>query len=643
MPQLQPVEWKKDRKEMFRGWFADQLGNTDGDRGSLESKWQNELISWRARVVGDGIGDVPFIGASDIDMPLIGMHTDPVYADFMQTLHATDNFFSVTPLRADATEVAKPLQEFLKHLDNTHIHMRSVNGKVLFDMIIHGTGIYKSDILHQRKKTKGYNDQGDVEDNVDIKFTPRVRWVPLSDFYIPAAASEIDPDAPVRPAQWVAERFYLTEGQFNLRKDSESPFLPAYDKNEAREVSTFLSDQRDDDTLETQRSEDRYQPWQDIKIRLFEVWCRYDVDGDGIEEDIVIVWHHGTNSILRATHNPFMHGKRPYNSVRYLPAGGFYGMGMAELDEWAQLTASRLMNSMVDSATLSNTIMISAPLGANLNADEAFYPGKIWATAPGERIEPINMGQPNGAINTAINSFLQWSELRTSVSDLRQGDISSLPSRTPAITTQNILAEGNKRFDMILANARVDALNPIGTMLVQNLIQITQDDQRWIAEAVQVLGEKDGALVAEVLSGKIGEVEMMFGVNVTATSSAVNKEKQKQDTIFLSQQLGQVYPQLMQYAQMMGDQQLMASVVQAAFAGTIELGKVLLESHDIQNTDIFLPALPPPQPQGQPQQQPGAQQGTPAEFDPGGGLGGPGGSGALAQGPAQIAQLLGLG
>ncbi len=52
MPQLQPVKWGKDRKESFRGWFANQLGNTIGDRASLESKWANEL--WKGAKQAEG-------------------------------------------------------------------------------------------------------------------------------------------------------------------------------------------------------------------------------------------------------------------------------------------------------------------------------------------------------------------------------------------------------------------------------------------------------------------------------------------------------------------------------------------------------------------------------------------------------------
>ena len=174
---------------------------------------------------------------------------------------------------------------------------------------------------------------------------------------------------------------------------------------------------------------------------------------------------------------------------------------------------------------------------------------------------------------------------------------------------------------------------------MKNLIQISKDDQRWIAEAIQVLSEQDGALVAEVLQGQIGEAEMMFGTSVTATSSQVNKEVQKQNMIFLAQQFAQLYPQLMQYAQGLRDEQLLMGVMQAAYTGTVELQKVLLETYDIQNTDVYLA------PQPQQAEGPAAQQnaGVGGQAPGAAPLGGPGGPGALAQGPAQIAQLLGIG
>ena len=42
----------------------------------------------------------------------------------------------------------------------------------------------------------------------------------------------------------------------------------------------------DEDKVDAKiRKEDNYEPFRDRKIELFEVWARYDVDNDGIEED----------------------------------------------------------------------------------------------------------------------------------------------------------------------------------------------------------------------------------------------------------------------------------------------------------------------------------------------------------------------
>ena len=582
-------------------------------------------------------GKAGWSGNSDIDMPLTAMHTDPVFADFMQTLHAPADFWTVTATRPDLVDSAKPLQEFLSLYEKQFIKIRQVNSKALFDAIIHGTGIYKDMILHERKKVRDYNEVGEIEEVTKIKFQATIQHVPLTDLYVPANAIAIDPDNPVRPAAWVAHRFHITESQFKLRRDSESPFLPSYDKKEADVIASWDVDvQSDDIVLEQQRLEDDFKPFQDRKIILYEVWARFDVDGDGIEEDIVVVWHHNTRRILRTTFNPFIHGKRPFEAIQYLPSGGFYGMGMAEIDEWAQITASRLMNSMVDSSFLANTMMLGMPAGANIAPDEAFYPGKVFPLGPNEKITQISMGTPYAGIMNNIQAFMQWSEQRTAVSELRQGDISQLPSRTPATSVLSLLAESNQRFDMIIANMREPGLNNLGIRILQNLTQISKDDPRWIAKAIQWLGEVDGAKVAAILQGPVHQVETDFGVSVSATSSKSNKEVDKQNLIFLSQIMEKSYAQLIGFGQLLEQVQpgTMMAVIQSAFSGTVEMQKRLLEAHDVQNPEEYVPELPEQQ---LAQQQLGPQPG-PAAAAP---VAAPAQQQAL--GTPQIGQILGLG
>lgn len=641
------VQWGRGRLEDFRGWIFNELHNCLGDRAKLEQKWKSQLIQWRARVIGDGTCDVPYIGAADLELPLTATLSDPVYADFLQVLHAPKDFWSVSAIRPDGVEAAKPLQEFLSLVEKRDIKMRRANKRALLDMVVHGTCIYKDHILHERKKVQDYNAAGEVEDVVKIRYQPLVEAVPLRDFFIPAYAWNIDPDD-VGGAPWVGHRFRLTASQFRLAAKSATPYLPAFDKRAASMVETWATNIQGQDPVEhTIQLEDEYLPWKNDKITLYEIWARYDADGDGIDEDIVAIWHHETRQVLRATHIPLVHGRRVFEAGQYLPGFGFYGMGVAEINEWAQLAMSRLLNETINNASLANTVMIGVPLGANIMPDESIYPGKVWPLGPNERISDIRMGQPYPGMFQIIDHVSSWAEQRTAVNELRQGDISGLPSRTPASTVMQLLGESNKRFDMIMANLRDGALGNIGSRVLQHLIQISKDDPRYVALAMQALGEKDGQVVASVLQGPVGDIEANFGVAVTATSSKVNKEVDKQNLIQLAQLMTQVYPQQMQYAQALvqlgaAGPEILAGVLQAAFNGTSEMQRRIIEAHDIQNPEQY---LPPPVAAQQPGMMPGMQPAgaapagaPPAALPPGG----PQAAGPLAQGDAVLATLLGL-
>jgi len=196
--------------------------------------------------------------------------------------------------------------------------------------------------------------------------------------------------------------------------------------------------------------------------------------------------------------------------------------------------------------------------------------------------------------------------LRTGVSETRQGDLSSLPSRTPATSLLTSLQEGNKRFDMILSAFR-DVHSEIGTEILQNLVQHAKEDPiRWQLFFQNALGQEDANLFLEFLGSSIANVEESFGVSVTATSAQVNKEAEKQSFIGLMQVTGQIYGQIIQTALLMAQVQdpLVQQTAAAAYTAGTEMLKRLLEKFDIQNPTEYVPDLQALQgAQGQPGQE----------------------------------------
>lgn len=595
MPILEAVKWKPERRQAFAAWITHELLNTIGDRTVLDRKWSDEIVQWRAALPNTE-KQFPWPGASNLVFPLTAMHADPVYADMMQTLHAPPEYWSITANRGDRVDHAHPTTEFLRRVESQFLHMRRVNSRALLDNNLLGTAIYKCHWLHERKKTRDYVKDASggrsVQERTKIRSHPYIEHIPLQRFWIPADAWDIDPDAPIGGARWCAHELYFTRNALIQRAESETPFVPAFDKEAVRTVLSFEAEPENvvDDAI---RRQEQFDPFHERRIKLYEVWARYDVDGDDIDEDVVCLVHRESNTVVRALYNPFLHGKRPFKRTRYLPTFGFYGLGMAEADRWAQLTATKLLNAIVDNAMIGNTQMFVAPMGSGVQPGEPIYPGKIWFVGPDEDVKTLPMGQLNPAIFQTLGNLLQYADTRVGVNDQRRGDFGGMPGRTPATSLLSIMREGNKRFDMILADFR-DVHGEMGTMTLQNLAQWYQEDPtRWSLYCEQVVGPEDAQKVLELLTANVDDLEESFGVSVTATSALVNKEVEKQAFVGLMQIMTDVYSKLFETAQVLQNPQVLPGTpvyetAAAAYRSGVELMGQLLQKFDIQNPREYL-------------------------------------------------------
>ena len=648
------LPWSPGREQMFRTWFHAQVINAVGDHSELTNKWVDQIEQWRAPMP-QGQKDFPWPGASNLEFPLTSIHFDPIYADFMQTFHGSGvDFWHVSPIFGPQdVDKANALRESLKILDRDFLRMRDINAKQFLYTILLGTGIYKTHYVRTARRVKDRDpDTGEVVERVTVREHPAVEYVPLNHFLLPGDAWDIDPDAPVGGARWVAQKFYETPAQMRAKASPEgdSVFLPAYDE----EITEFVihhtvgsleneaeasSMDRGRDPVDQKVNElDKVSIFKTPLIELFEVWARFDIDDDGIDEDVVIIWHQDTQRILRMTPNPYDHGERPFDRVRYLEGIGFYGIGLAEKDEWSQATVTKLLNAQIDNVMLANTRMYSVPRGSNLSDQEAIFPGKVWTVGPSEDVKEVRLGDIYQSLPQIMGFMLDISESSSGASDLRQGNIQSLPDRTPATTTLTMLQESNKRFDEIMGGMR-QPYSRIGLKVFQLLSQqMKTDPSFWHSYFIGNLGEVDGTKVIGLLEQGVDVIGQRFGIQPTATSAVANKEADKQNLVAVMQLLSQISPQLIQAGGLADQSQpgtLVHNTAVAMYVGGVELMTLLLERFDIQDAATFLPDVSQIQAQ-QAQQGQGVPQGA---VSPLGGFFGPG---PLAQGQNQLSSLLGI-
>lgn len=592
MPQVPALKWGPNRLQQFRDWFRNEIAQCQNDRSALEDTWIRQLTQWRAELP-KGEKDFPFPGAANLDYPLTAIHSDPVLSNLYQSLSTPEDYWSIAPKRPDRVQHANPMREFMTAIDRNFLHMRSTIVRPLLDQLVHGTTIYKCHWKYERK-FKLAMQNGQAVKRVQIDSRPAIEHVPLQHFYIPAKAWHIDPDMQ-GGAQWVAQKFYLTEPQLIQKAKSFNGFTPDYDPTVVELIRKFIHE-RDDTVDEATRAQQEFVPFADQVIELFEVPVRFDADGDDVEEDLLVVFHVPTGMVVRASYTPLMHGKRMFHKDIYLPTFGFYGQGLAEIDEWAQITTSRLLNALLDNVLVVNTAMFAAPFGSSLKPGEPIYPGRVIAYQPGEQPPTrIPIGDINQSLPQTLGFIQQSANQRTAVGELIQGDIASLPSRTPATTTMSMLQEGKQRFGMILNGIR-NTHAEMGLRTAQNIAQFYQDETvRWTKFCQDALGVEDASKVIEVLNGGVDELEASLGVSITATSATANKEAHFQKLLGINQWAQQAYGSLVQTAaliQQFPPDSPAYKAAAAAFSGGVNLLMYTLQQADIQNLDDYVGDLP---------------------------------------------------
>lgn len=594
------VQWGKGRRDDFLSYACYEIERVRSERDALERIWRNHLSLYRAPI-DKSVRRFPFEGASNVTYPLARMNVDPILARYLRTLHAPANLWTLEALNERWVPVAKPMSDFLQWLDMYVLKMWGTNYRVLDETIKLGTGVYKVGWRFERHQVQGYD--------ADLKRTPIVRTinqptvdhVPLAHFLVPPESLDVDPDAQ-GGAPWVAERLRFRPNALAGLAKAQEPFLPNFNPEGTTKVLKFEESAptehqqrvREMDHLPGSHGQMLQRP-----VELYEFHARFDVDGSGMESDVVAVVHVPSRTLLRATHNPWSHTKRPYHVIRYRRGDGFYGIGVCEQAEVWQRTISDVLNFNMDKILLSNAPMLGIREGANVLPNEPIFPGKIWPlTNPKDDLVPFFLNAPGSFDLNSLMAFLQEAgKQATGVTDLQFGSVGAVPSRTPAATVAALLQEGNTRFDMSIQDARLSGLNGVGLQILQLLQQQVAnpvnnpDGSRYLSLAAMVLGEPEGTYVSQSLALPFEPVETGVGVAITATSGTANKELLKQNNLALLQLYAQLGPQFLQLAQM-ATQFAGTPIGQVAtdlFKGGAEFLYRTLEQFDVRNLDEVVP------------------------------------------------------
>jgi hypothetical protein len=569
-----------EKEAQLDSWLRDEVWNALTERQDILRDWERWQIQYWAQPESP-VKNFPFRRAANIVVPLTAIAVEAVHARMMNTVFAVEPFWTIRPRTKTWADAARPTERWLQSEveDSNSLNVYAFCNDTILEGIKLGTFIGKSGYRRNMKKTNRDLEDGTTEPvYVEIANGATLEYVPCANFVIRTA--EQDP----QEATWVGEQHQFTWGQ--MKRMAQEGRMRAESVEMVRDwwqdVRTEIQSGDSEQYQDTIDSLQKVEPvWTQV-FKVFEIWCSFDIDEDGVDEEIVLDYHYDSGTILSVRSNWYKDLHRPYRITQYVKVEGrIWGIGVGKQNEQFQVAITTVHRQRLDNATLANMRMMAVKKGSGISPDEPIFPGKMWFVDDPQR--DFQVVQLSDVYTSAYNNetaLLNYSERRTGVNEVLLG---VSPQGTPGTATGDLarIAEGNKRFDLVLRNIRW-WLGLLGQDVIANYQQFGNQQRHFL-----VLDPEKGVWVEEILNLPIEMVSKGAAIELTATSSVTSRQEEQRQWLGLFQVMTQYYDRVLQIAQLLQDPQVFLQVALRAAQASDEAMKHLMRTFNIPDADRF--------------------------------------------------------
>lgn len=535
--EMLPPEVDLGDKELSRltNYLDQEIARADSDRWPFLLDFARYRTKYKAKFP-EWPKDWPIANSSQLTIPLIKITCDTLTSRIYQTAMAADPMISVRTKNQNYRDFADGYERFLGMYNRTKIDIEDRLDTIITEMIKLGTAVAETTTLHTKRALVSYDPLGRTYSKkiADVFNGPAVHHVPIDDFWIPLAYQDVD-KAPwcgkVVTKSWSEIKDLALSGYFNPDKINEIWRLPENPGNlpEGEQVQQKLENRQPTD-------------WD--KYRIFELFVRWDADGDGIDEDLIVYFHWETRTILRIKYNTFKDAKRPFTVFRFKRIEHrFYGEGMAETMEQMQEELSTIHNQRIDNATMANLqVILVTKYIKGLSPGDRLWTGKIVKVTDTKDVGTLRLGETYPSTMQAEEMTKQYANELSGVGEVASGQAQPV-TRTTAAAQLSLLEELNRRFDKVTKGVR-KSIKDIGSKVTDLFAEYGTNGL-----ASEWLGDSDGQLVEQMLADPTTFSAGNAYIDILATSSSVNREVEFQSAIAVMNLIVQMGQQFMALAQ----------------------------------------------------------------------------------------------
>lgn len=519
----EPIKLTPQRRARLKDWLVNQ------HLAALNGRYQTEQ-TWRVCLRMDR-GDTnekmwtPFKDAPSIELTVGAQWADTVYAQSIDLVFQTKPPLIARSRHKEFDLAADAVQDLIDYGIRSGLWgFKEAVKEGLLDMVQLGPAIGYVPWTRTVRKT----DVAKIEAR-----HPRIYAVPPEDFIIPVHTSK-----DVQQARWCTYRLWFSKEDINLKGRMER----WDDIADANATSDDIGSVRG----ERLKSAGLYASNFDVKTpyQIADTFAYYDIDDDGIEEQIEVVWNMISGGIHKVMWQRW--DCRPFEFQNFQDrAHVAYGRGVLEMAMPYEIAATSIENNKIWNMMIANTKIYSMPQ-VMANEVKEIYPGIIIPSDQGE-VKVVDMGQVTGAPQAAESFLIGMGQQRVGVQELAA--LGRLGGRTPGITALSALQQVNRRFASSFENIRDWVAGLVVQCLLRYQERVRADDEDVIEDLHDILGADKAAALIGLFNNRRMELVDAMDVELTAASVSVNRESDRQNMILLSQAYEKYIGAMTQFAQ----------------------------------------------------------------------------------------------
>lgn len=511
---------------------------------------------------------LPFDNAPHIEITIGAQCSDAVYAQALDLIFQSNPPLTSRSRKEDFDTHSDAMQDLIDWGTGSKWRFKPAVKTGLLDDVQLGTGVFYIPWLNVIRNT-------DLGVQV-VNQGPEIIALPIENFILPPDATD------VQTCEFVTMRKLMTKREVMLVGKQQGWKIDDDAATGSQDSSAVMRDRRklsglivDDPSKE------------DLVIGY--TWSYFDVNDDGIAEDVQVIWNMVTGNPLKLMWNQY--DCRPFVMFSYQDRAHVpWGIGVMEMTAPFEEEATEIRNNRVWNMMMRNQMMFQGPEQAMSEVEE-IYNGKYIPNDGGE-ITVMNMGEPDNTPIQAEMISLQNAQARVGVNELQAG--SRLGGRTPGITALSALQQANRRFTPAFDNMREACAGAVKQCLYRYQERVRAGDKAAIKQLKTVLGDDKAALVIELFKKKDVELHDALDIQLTAASVSVNREADRQNMVML-QTIWEKYIQSMtMFAQAKATNPFHGAAEEADQAAKVMnklMGKILRTFDQVSDVDAYLITL----------------------------------------------------